>query len=134
MGDYASAEESLRKELAFWKGELNESIPIQFFYQDTAARLARTLARQGKLAEAQELMKPALQFGTRKGVELIEDNEQVVGRCHIFLAAAMADPARRVALLDQGAALFATLPPAIKRWRLFAEIGEEITREQSGKP
>ena len=114
MGDFASAEESLRKELSFWKGELNESIPLQFFYHDTAARLARNLARQGKLAEAQELMKPALQFANRKGVELIEDNEQIVGRCNIFLAAAMADPAQRAALLDKGAALFATLPPAIK--------------------
>ncbi|MBL8524232.1 MAG: ATP-binding protein [Betaproteobacteria bacterium] len=128
-GDFASAEESLRKELAFWKEVKNDNIPTQFYYHDTAARLARTLVRQGKTNEAQELMKPALQFANRKGVELIEDNEQIVGRCNIFLAAAMADPAQRAALLDKGAALFATLPPAIKRWRSFAEIGEEIARE-----
>lgn len=130
-GDFASAEESLRKELAFWKEVKNDNIPTQFYYYDTAARLARTLVRQGKTSEAQELMKPALQFANRKGVELIEDNEQIVGRCNIFLAAAMADPAQRAALLDKGATLFATLAPAIKRWRSFAEIGEEIAREQA---
>jgi tetratricopeptide (TPR) repeat protein len=132
-GDFASAEQSLRKELSFWKGELNENIPTQFYYHDTAARLARTLVRQGKQSEAQELMKPALLFANRKGVELIEDNEQIVGRCNIFLAAAMADPAQRAALLDKGAQLFASLPPAIKRWRSFAEIGEEIDRERKKK-
>lgn len=129
LGDWASAEESLRKELAFRKEELTDSVPTQFFYHDTAARLARTLVRQGKTTEAEELMKPALQFANRKGAEQIEDNEQIVGRCNIFLAAAMADPAQRAALLDKGAALFASLPPAIKRWRSFAEIGEEIARE-----
>ncbi|MBL8522017.1 MAG: ATP-binding protein [Betaproteobacteria bacterium] len=133
-GDFAAAEESLRKELAFWKEFKTDNIPTQFYYHDTAARLARTLVRQGKPSEAQELMKPALQFANRKGAELIEDNEQVVGRCNIFLAAAMADPAQRTALLEKGATLFASLPPAIKRWRSFAEIGEEIAREQKRKP
>ncbi len=132
-GDFASAEESLRKELAFWSEVKNDNIPTQFYYHDTAARLARTLVRLGKQSEAQELMKPALQFANRKGVELIEDNEQIVGRCNIFLAAAMADPAQRAVLLDKGAALFATLPPAIKRWKSFAEVGEEIAKEQKKK-
>lgn len=130
-GDFAAAEESLRKELAFWKEVKTDNIPTQFYYHDTGARLARTLVRQGKQSEAQELMKPALQFANRKGAEAIEDNEQIVGRCNIFLAAAMADPAQRAALLEKGAALFASLPPAIKRWRSFAEIGEEIAREQT---
>jgi hypothetical protein len=45
----------------------------------------------------------------------------------------MADPGQRSAHLSKAAELFAALPPAIKRWRSFAEVGEEITQEQKKK-
>lgn len=131
MGDYAAAEAAARQLGPFWKQNLNESSPSQFVYYDSVARTAKAAARQGKLAEAWEMIQPAMQAFLSKRLEKSEDQEQRVARCNLLLTAALANPAERKNYLARASALFATLSPEIKRWRSFAVIGEEIAQEMA---
>ena len=131
MGDYAAAEAAARQQGPFWKQNLNESSPSQFVYYDSVARTAKAVARQGKLAEAWEMIQPAMQAFLSKRLEKSEDQEQRVARCNLLLTAALANPAERQNYLARASALFATLSPEIKRWRSFAVIGEEIAQEMA---
>ncbi len=131
MGDYAAAEAAARQQWPFWKQNLTESSPSQFVYYDSVARAAKAAARQGKQAEAWEMIQPAMQAFLSKRLEKSEDQEQLVGKCNLLLTAALANPSERKTYLARASALYATLSPEIKRWRSFAVIGEEIAQEMA---
>ena len=131
MGDYAAVEAAARQQWPFWKQNLTESAPSQFVYHDSVARAAKAAARQGRQAEAWEMIKPAMQSFLSKRLENTEDQEQRVARCNLLLTAALANPSERKTYLARASALFATLSPETKRWRSYAVIGEEIAQEMN---
>jgi hypothetical protein len=89
--------------------------------------------RQGKLAEAREILQPMIPFYRQKQVVEGEDNEQKVRRAHFLMVVGLAFPTERNQRLAEAAALFDRLPASIRHWKEFALIGEEIAREQGKK-
>ena len=125
MGDYPAAEAAARRSLQ-WNIQGSQASRNQ----DQTA-IAMALVRQGKLAEARELLLPLMAYYRRTDVVQSEDNEQQVRRAHFLMVYGLAFPAERKARLAEAAAAFESRPPSIKRWKEFALVGEEIAREMA---
>jgi len=131
MGDYAAAEAAARQEMLSRKQQITAAMDAQYPYFGSVVRAAKAVARQGRQTEALEMLKPALEFHRRKGMEKSEDLEVRVYKCDALLAGALADPALRKAYLTDAAGLFDKMPAEAQRWRSYAVIREEIAREMA---
>jgi tetratricopeptide (TPR) repeat protein len=131
MGDYAAAEAAARQRMAIHKQGMTASNVSQTSYFNSVVNVAKAAARQGRQAEAREMLKPALEFYRQKGIAKSEDLMVQAWKTDALLAAALADPVLRKAYLTEAAGLFDKMPPEARRWRSYAVIREEIAREMA---
>jgi hypothetical protein len=117
LGHFALAESADREALKWAKLTLSGSIADQRQMAKDSTWLAMSLARQGKLAEAAQVIDPIVKF-----------DEQLLARNHgdvwvpyelagALYAQSLAEPAQRTRLLSRSAALLHGLPPTLQKLR-----------------
>jgi tetratricopeptide (TPR) repeat protein len=131
MADYAAAEEGARGQDAGRRQNRISSLADESLNLQAGVDMALALARQGKQAEARALLAPMVAFFSRKEVVGGDDNELQVHRAQFHLALALAFPAERQKHLAEAVAIYEARPLAIRHWKEFAHVGEEIMREKN---
>lgn len=129
LGNYAAAEAAARELIRLREKPGVASYITQVSTNQAAAELALVLVRQGKLDEAQKILRPLIPFYRQKQLVEADDKERQVQRARFLMIVGLAFPAERKARLSEAAALFASLPAPIRHWKEFAAIGDEIARE-----
>ena len=117
LGHFAAAESTEREALKWAKLTLSGSISDQRQTAKDSTCLATSLARQGKLADAAQVIDPIVKF-----------DEQLLARDHgdvwvpyelafALYAQSLAEPSQRDRLLSRSAALLGRLPPTLRKLR-----------------
>jgi tetratricopeptide (TPR) repeat protein len=117
LGDYAAAERHARAALAArtgWPVGNNSDLRDRAQVQTT---LAIVLARRGDTAAAAREIAPVVELHRRLATRNRDDATQRFELATALYAAALADPARRAALLTEAASLLASLPPQLRALR-----------------
>ena len=129
LGEYAPAESNLRKALVFYQFNVAPSLGDQVNLHETNALLAMTLARQGKLDEANKVIEPALAYFRLPQVQKSDDETMKYFHSRVLLGAALANPAGKNKYLTEAAQRYDSMPPSLRRLKNFARVREEIERE-----
>jgi hypothetical protein len=125
MGDYASAEVDEREALAARKIWGTEAIPDQRDLGEVSTWLAMALAREGKTAEAAQLIGPVVKFQRGLAGRNRSDKWLPVELASALYAQALTDRKARATLLQEAAALIDATPSAlhnlhdVRQWRAF---------------
>jgi len=113
MGNYGAAEADEREALAARKIWGTQAIPDQRDLGEVSTWLAMALARQGKTAEAAQLIGPVVKFQRGLAGRNRSDRWLPVELASALYAQALADPKSRAALLHEAAALLDATPVAL---------------------
>jgi len=114
MGNYVAAEADEREALAARKIWGTQAIPDQRDLGEVSTWLAMALARQGKRAEAAQLIGPVVKFQRGLASRNRSDRWLPVELASALYAQALADPKARAALLREAAALLDAAPAALR--------------------
>jgi hypothetical protein len=117
LGDYAAAERHARAALTArtgWPVGTNSDLRDRAQVQTT---LAIVLARRGDTAGAAREIAPVVELERKLAARNHDDATQRVELATALYAAALADPARRGALLAEAASLLGALPPELRTLR-----------------
>ena len=126
LNDLAAAEENARAAVGYRK-----LLPARSMLERRAAAADSTLhaivlARLGRVAEAQQLIKPVVEFH-RTLAAMRHDNQTVklefIGALY---ASALANPAKSAALLNDAQSLFSTLSPEMRALRSPADLRTRV--------
>ena len=129
--DWAAAESAAREHLAT-RLKVGEKFPLAVL--DTAmARtiLAIALARQGKTTEANATLQPTLAFFASPIVKRSDDVTLKAHHANAMFAAALANASDRVRRLEEAARTYDAMPPAMRRFKEYALIRDEIAKEMT---
>jgi hypothetical protein len=126
LNDLAGAEQNALAVVRY-----REQLPAQSMRERRAAAADSTvaaivLARLGQQAEAQQLIRPVMDF--HRGLAAMQHDNQTVKLEFIeaLYASALANPARSAALLDEAQSLFSTLSPEMRALRSAAYLRARI--------
>ncbi len=131
MGDYAAAEKRARSALEMVRSTDNDSLRDGAEASQSRALLAIALARQGKVAEANQVLAPALAFYQLPAVFKSDDETLKVQHARALYAAALANPVEKSKYLGEAAQRFDLMPAPLKRLKNFVIVREEIAREMA---
>jgi hypothetical protein len=104
-GDYTTAEKSMRAALASRKVWGTQAIPDRRDLSEVTTWLAMAVARQGRLAEAADLIRPTVQFRRELAARNHGDQWVPVELASALYAQSLAEPAHATELRRQAAAL-----------------------------
>ena len=130
LGDPAAAEVAARTALEAWR-----PLPRRDFLgneQQGAAistLLAQAIARQGRLGEAGEIIRPVLKFHRDLFAKQHEDRQQHFEFAHALYVSALVEADQRNARLAEASAILDSLPPAMSRWKPGALLRNWIAEE-----
>ncbi len=133
-GDYAAAAQYAHKQLEEVRRDAEPSLSNQRDASVARTRLALALARQTKLYDAHNTIRPALAFFRLPAVQRSDDVTLKHDYAYALLAAAVANPADKSALLAEALRTFEAMPAQMKAQKTFARLREDIVREQGRKP
>ena len=91
--------------------------------------LAIALARQGKTTEANATLQPALAFFVSPVAKRSDDVTLKAHHANAIFAEALANALDRARLLDKAASTYDAMPPAMRRFKEYAPIRDEIAKE-----
>ena len=129
--DWIRAEAAARAQLALLQKH-GEKFPLAVFESAKArTTLATALARQGKVAEANAILQPAFAFFDTKAAKGSDDVTLKAHYAHALFASALANPNERVRRLEDAARAYDAMPSAMRRFKEFASIRNEITSEMA---
>ena len=132
-GDYVGAAKAAQSALDFLQKERTTALSDQRAVSTARTALAMALARQGKADEANTVLKPALAFFKLPAVQQSDDETLKADHAHALLAAALANPAEKKALLAEALRRIDSLPTTLKPWKSNARLRGDIVREQQKK-
>jgi tetratricopeptide (TPR) repeat protein len=130
FGHFALAESAEREALKWGKVTLTGSISDQRQLVKDSTWLAMSLARQGKLPEAAQVIDPVVKF---EGQLLARDHGDVWVPYELagaLYAQSLAEPAQRTRLLSRSAALLRELPPRLQKLRDVRWLREWVGQSQ----
>jgi tetratricopeptide (TPR) repeat protein len=134
LGDYPAAEVAVKKSMTYQQQIPDRTLDRQRDVAQNQILLAMILARQGKQADAQQIVAPALKLHrdlhARKGNE---DLTQRIELAQALLASAMADGGKDAASLAEAGALLDELPPSLRQLRSTVLLRKMIAEEQGGR-
>lgn len=90
------------------------------------AMIAKAAARQGRQGEAATLIGPVIDYHRRLHARRHDNRWQHFLFADALHAGALAEPARKRALLAEASAVLAGLPPTMNGWKPLARLREEI--------
>jgi tetratricopeptide (TPR) repeat protein len=134
LGDYAAAESAVRKSMAVQRQLTDRTLDRLRDVAQAQALLGMILARQGKSADAQQAVAPALNL--YRDLHVDKDNEDLTLRIELaqaLLASAMADGGKEAASLAEAAALIDRLPSSMRQLRSTQLVRKMIAEEQGGR-
>ena len=134
LGDYAASEAAARKALELRLKTLRGSLLDEVYAAENRMDLAQAIARQGRLKEAEEAMRPVLKFQRELQARRSEDLVRRVDLSRALLVSALAVPAERNEKLAEAAATMDRLPAEVRRWKPYALLRAEIAAEQKKRP
>lgn len=131
LGNPAPAETAARAALAAWQplprrdylGSEQQGAAIK-------ALLAQATARQGRLGEAGEVLRPALKYQRELHAKQREDRQQHFELAHALYVSALVEAAQRSARLAEASAILDGLPPAMNRMKTAQVLRGWIAEEQ----
>ena len=127
--DWAGGETAARAHLAL-RQKIGEKFPLAVFASAKArTTLAIALARQEKVAEANAILQPAFAFFDSKAAKGSDDVTLKAHYAHVLLASALANPTERARRLEDAARAYDSMPLAMRNFKEFAPIRNEITSE-----
>jgi tetratricopeptide (TPR) repeat protein len=132
IGNYAAAESAEREAIEARKKYLTEAVGDRRDVAEKSTWLAMSLAKQGRLGEAAQVIGPVVQFHRELAAKSHGDRWQPMELASALYAEALAEPDKRAALLREAAALAQRLPATlqavhdVQRWR------ERIQKAQQG--
>jgi tetratricopeptide (TPR) repeat protein len=130
LGDYADAERAERASIAARRHTPIEAVSDRRDIAELSTWLALAVARQGRLAEAAQLIAPVVKFHRELAVKNRGDEWQHVELAGALYAEALTDRTRAAALLHEAAATMDALPAAmrplhdVKLWRDLISAAE----------
>ncbi len=114
QGDYAAAERAMRAALSSRKIWGTQAIPDRRDLGEVTTWLAMAVARQGRLAEAANLIRPVVQFRRELAAKNHGDQWVPVDLASALYAQALTEPAHAAELLRQSAALLDSPVAAVR--------------------
>jgi len=114
LGDFAAAEKAERAAVDARKKYLTDAVSDRRDVAEKSTWLAMTLARQGHLDEAAQVIDPVVKFHRELAAKNRGDRWQSLELACALYADALAEPKRSAALLREAAALVQGLPPAMQ--------------------
>ncbi len=136
LGDFAAAETSARAILADQKGLPKWDGPFGSD-RDRAGfevLLAAAVARQGRSAEAREILKPALKYHRDQYARRHDSVFQHFELAQAVYVAALTEPEKRGALLAEATALLDSIPPALSKWKTGQRLRADIAKARQARP
>lgn len=114
LKEFGAAEQSARAALAAKEGWIIDPRTDERLKAGASTSIALALVGQGKLAEARQVIEPVVKLHRELAGKNRGDQIQKVEMAAALYAQALADPARRAALLQESQALLASLPASVK--------------------
>ncbi len=133
-GDHAGAASMAQQEIQERLRDQRQSLATERDANVARTRLALALARQAKLYDANNTLKPALAFFQLPAVQKSDAVTLKGDYAEALFAAALANPAEKSARLAEALRTFDSMPAQMKTLKDYARIREEILREQRSKP
>jgi hypothetical protein len=130
LKDYAAAEEQARASVEYRKRLPLRSPRDEAFATEAKTLLALSLARQGRLVDARQVIEPVLKLHRELRAKGSDHLFQYRLMAEAQLAGALAWPAEAPVRLAEAAAMLDAFPDEMKRLRSIATVREEIAREQ----
>ena len=130
LGEFAAAEKAERASLDARSRSPTEAVADRRDIVELSTWLGMAIARQGRLAEAAELIVPAVKFHRDLDAKNHGDEFQHVELASALYAQSLVDTVHRAALLREAAAKLDALPPAmrplhdVKLWRQFIDAAQ----------
>ncbi|HEY4445142.1 MAG TPA: hypothetical protein VGN30_12730, partial [Steroidobacteraceae bacterium] len=114
LGDYAAAERAERAAIEARKHSPDDAVSDQRDMGELSTWLSMAVARQGRLAEAAQLIAPVVKFQREIAAKNHGDQWQPVELAAALYAQALADKGRSPALLHEAAAKIDALPESMR--------------------
>jgi hypothetical protein len=130
LKDYAAAEENARASVEYRKRLPLRSPRDEAFATEAKSLLALSLARQGRLVDARQVIEPVLKLHRELRAKGSDHLFQYRLMAEAQLAGALAWPAETQVRLAEAAATLDAFPEEMKRLRSIATLREEIAQEQ----
>ena len=128
--NYAGAASVAQQEIQERLRDQRQSLATERDAHLARTRLAIALARQAKLYDANNMLKPALVFFQLPAVQKSDAVTLKGDYAEALFAAALANPAEKSARLAEALRTFDSMPAQMKALKDYARIREEIAREQ----
>ena len=133
-GDYANAAFYAQKQMKELSKDEKPSLSLQRDTYNARINLALALSRGGKQYDAGNTIKPVLAFYQLPAIQKSDAVTLKADYAEALLAAALANPEQKNALLAQALQTFDTMPAEMKALKNFARIRDEIVQAQRSKP
>ncbi len=117
LGDFAAAEKAERMALERRRPWATDQVPDQRDLAEFSTWLAMAVARQGRTAEAAQLIAPVVKYQRELAKRNHGDVWLPLELASALYAESLTDPHRNAELLREAATLLGTLPPALQSQR-----------------
>ena len=131
--DYAGAASYAQRELQERTRDERQSLAEQRDAHNARTRLAIALARQAKYYDANNTLKPVLAFYQLPAVQKSDAVTLKGDYAEALFASALASPTEKAARLAEALRTFDAMPAQVKALKLYAQVREDIVREQNRK-
>ena len=132
--DYAGAAGYAQQEIQECLRTEHPNLEDERGIQSARTRLAMALARQAKVDDANNVLKPVLAFYQLPAVQKSDAVTLKADYAEALFAAALLNPAEKQTLLVRALQSFDAMPPQLKVLKQFAQVRAEIVREQRANP
>jgi hypothetical protein len=117
LGNLAASEAHARSAVENWQALPGAGLGHELVGAQFKTLLAQAIARQGRVAESMEILRPLLEFFREQHSQPHENLMLDFWYAHALYAAALAEPAERAARLAEATAILDGLPPAMSHWK-----------------
>jgi len=131
-GDYTAAEKAMRDVLAARTHFPSTNNSDRREVAEVSTLLAMSLARQGKIAEAREVIAPVVKLHRDLATHNKDDHWQHVELAAALYASALTDPSKSAALLAEAGRLMASTPAEMHGLRIFTLWRDRIAAGTAG--
>lgn len=132
VGDFAVSESHARTAVEDWQWHPPTGLPHELVGAQFKTLLAQALARQGRDAEAREILRPLLAYLREQHARPHENLMIDFQLAHALYAAALADRAERDMRLAEATAILDRLPPSMSRWNTSQRLRAWISEARVG--
>jgi tetratricopeptide (TPR) repeat protein len=131
-GDYTAAEKAMRDALAARAHFPSTNNADRREIAEVSTLLAMSLARQGRIAEAREVIAPVVKLHRDLATHNKDDHWQQVELAAALYASALTDPSKSAALLAEAGRLMASTPAEMHGLRIFTLWRDRIAAGTAG--